>query len=340
MSNNVSGWNAMIVDAEAAGGTCYLPGGVANFNGDLNYGPFINLVGQGCGSTNIGYNPPGLVSGATVLRMHSANHGPQFLQTGVAPGPTNNSWYWNGGRIAGIDFDGNGIGTVGLNFRMMTMGHMSSCNIYNWTDTCLKLDASIGNLVEDLSFYGTPNGISATSFDPGTGALSPNFSKVHNCDFNLISNWGIQYDNCSSVHISDCNFSYGGSTGTQPTNTGNILIARPRGDLGGPGVVIDRCWMEGIKGGYGVKLDQAVGGPVFHSICNSAISFGSPGYYGVFLDGGGPQSNHLLTHTCIMSNAGQADVHLEPVSGSRWARGPGVYAVVEITSAIVTDFGF
>lgn len=339
MTANVSGYNAMIADAAVGGGTCYLPGGIAVFNGDLNHAPMVNLIGQGAGSTNIGYNPPSYAFGATVLRMHTANHGPQFLQTGVAPGPTNESWYWNGGRIAGIDFDGGGIGTIGCNFRMMTMGHMTACNFLNWTDTAVKLDASIGNLLQNISIYNTPTGFSATSFNPGAGDLCPNFSRIENCDFNKVSLWGINWDNFSSLRVANCNFSYGGTDVAQPNNSGNILVQRPGGSGSGIGLICDRIWMEAIHGGFGIKIDEAINLDVWHSICNSVVSFGAAGFYGVHMAVAGGFANHLTTHTCWMTAAGHSDVTLSGGADAHWHQGPGLYTTVETAGATVTTWG-
>jgi len=339
MSNNVTGWNAMVTAAAATGGTCYLPGGKACFNGDLSMAPNVNIIGQGCGSSNIGFNPPALEPGATVLQMRTANKGPSFLQTFVAPGPTNESWYWNGGRLAGFDLDGDSVGTFGMDLRGMSQGHLNSILLYNWTSACLRLDACVNNQIERLSFRDSVNGVTADEFDPGTGFLLPNFNWINNCEFNGITGWGIDWRNFSSLRVSNSNFSNGGSGGSQPTNSGNIQIVHPNQDGSGIGLISDHNWMEGIKGGYGIYLGASTLGTCHHAIYGTVVQAGSPGYYGVFLASNNPHENHLTTFACQMTGNGHADVSLSPDATVFWHKGPGLYSVTETTSATVTTWG-
>ncbi len=273
------------INARDSGGGVSFPPGVYSV-GPLQHLAKVALLGSGAG---LDQDDSG--QGSSVLKSRSA--GP-LLTFNIG------NYQQGSGTIQDLTFDGNGLGTIGLDLVGLIGARVERCWVQNFTQIGMRLNGGELSSFYDLVIRGCPIGVqSAIAY-----GLQPNANYFTGCRLDGNSVWAVDWSNGTMLVFTDCDFEGNGTADVDLSGCIHLSSPCPNG---GVSLSMRGCWMEANQGGYGIYLGRP-GKPSRATLIDCMQLFN--GFTrGIYLDGNGERNRLKLIGGQIQGIA--ADVVLD-----------------------------
>ena len=305
--------------ASISGGVVYLPSGTYSCNTLTMY---KNVLMMGANWR------------ASIIKSRAAESLIYYLNSDAQSG-------WSGGFI-GISFDGDSVGTDGLELSGAYNFIIDQTEIRNFTGSGIKLGGSLILRIYKTYITNCAIGIDADYAALGgeLGTISTNLAHILDCRIFYCSSWGIQWKGGAMLSVEGCDIEYNGTTGN--ANTGTIYWKTGTENIG-VGLHVSNCWFESSRGGSIIKIDAPVDTNLNHIIEQSAFVSSKGSTYGIFVEGTTKVNNVICRETVFDSgDAGTADYFANGISATIYLKhysgtvgGTGTITVEEGTVTLI-----
>lgn len=246
----------------------------------------LNIIGTGL-NTGVNVPPVTQVYGAVISPI-----GAETIFKTAHDIPT--TWY--PGRIEGIQFEGNNLGTIGLD-----VGGTQAYCIYrngfqNFTQAGIKSYGSLGCEIDGNAFFNNQYDIDLDD----DGSMPPNLIMIKNNRFWYSKKYSIRArGDLSMLEIHDNNFSLPGTIGD--VNSGLLDFS-----TGHEGIGFDfsRNYVEGTEGFASIKIGPAFSADVRYIIENNQFNAPGGALHDIYVDASGTHKQRVYIANSLIRNAG------------------------------------
>lgn len=280
---NTTAINAAITAAAAVGGIVYVPAGTYSVN-TIVFNTACSLIGDN--------------AAGSILKSASA------VPLLTYYGDYNTSYT----KISDITFDGNNVGTVGMDLYRTNNFNFTNLWFKNFTSYCIKFKGVLIGNFNNCLFLDSYVGIYAENYSSmQSNLVAFNFVRWYN-----VSHTSIDWRTAAGLIFNECNWEVCGQANNATTGVIQLQNMSPASE--GITFAMDKCWAE-LNHNTFLRINNPNGNSRY-KIQNSILQFNTSGTYGIYVVANSTYKNEIIIESSTISGFTTKDIVADGANAS------------------------